>query len=150
LLDEIDKAEPVLPDNLLVPLGSQEFRVEARSMPVTVTRFHRPLIVITSNDERDLSAAFRRRCVRVRLGLPSPDQLVDIACGHVDIERAFVEDISRRLFSESGSGSVGLSPAEFIDAVRAAAAFRGHLDAERRWEQVRVILGWPGTGPDPR
>jgi MoxR-like ATPase len=145
LLDEIDKAEPDLPNNLLVPLGSQELRVEGRRDAVEVTRRHRPLVVITSNQERDLPPAFLRRCVVTRTELPTPDQLVEIAAGHVDVEPAFVESVRDRFFAP-GDPNERMSPAEFVDAVRAARGLRGRADEERRWKQVRAILGWPEEG----
>jgi MoxR-like ATPase len=145
LLDEIDKAEPDLPNNLLVPLGSQELRVEGRAGVVTVTRRHRPLIVITSNRERDLPPAFLRRCVLLEIGLPAPAQLVAIAVGHVNVDREFVERVRDRLFVTDDS----VSPAEFVDAVRAARGFAGRPDEEERWRQVREILGWPAKGATP-
>lgn len=142
LLDEIDKAEPDLPNNLLVPLGSQELRVEGRAGAVVVTRRHRPLVVITSNQERDLPPAFLRRCVLLQIGLPAPAQLVAIAAGHVDVEPAFAERVRDRLFATDDR----VSPAEFVDAVRAARGFAGRPDEEQRWRQVRDILGWPAKG----
>lgn len=142
LLDEIDKAEPDLPNNLLVPLGSQELRVEGRADAVAVTRRHRPLVVITSNRERDLPPAFLRRCVLLEIALPAPAQLVEIATRHVDVEREFAERVRDRLFASDDR----VSPAEFVDAVRAAHGFAGRPDEEERWRQVREILGWPAKG----
>ena len=145
LIDEIDKADPDLPNNLLVPLGSYELRIEGISQGVKVTRRHRPLVVITTNQERDLSPAFLRRCVVMRVGLPRPAELVEIALGHVDVTRSFAQEVCDRLF-EPASVNDWMSPAEFVDAVRAARALLGRPDAELLWEQARAILGWPHAG----
>src|SRR5215469_2387146 len=56
LMDEIDKADPDVPNDLLVSLGSQRFRVEDLGREVSVA--NRILVFITSNNERSLPAAF--------------------------------------------------------------------------------------------
>jgi len=75
LIDEIDKADPSVPNGLLEALGQGTFSVLERAMvslhggecPV-------PLIVITTNEERELPSAFVRRCVVLELNLPSPEE----------------------------------------------------------------------------
>ena len=66
LIDEIDKADSDLPNSLLEVLGSREF-----PNPVTRAairpRHGLPLVVITTNEERELPAAFLRRCVVLTL-----------------------------------------------------------------------------------
>ena len=69
LVDEIDKADPDVPNDLLVPLGSYEFRVEDEA-PVVAE--HPPLVVVTTNEERELPRAFLRRCVILALEAPAP------------------------------------------------------------------------------
>ena len=60
LIDEIDKADIEFPNDLLRELDRMEFHVyETRQ---TVTARHRPLILITSNNEKELPDAFLRRC----------------------------------------------------------------------------------------
>ncbi|HEU0054654.1 MAG TPA: MoxR family ATPase, partial [Longimicrobium sp.] len=58
LLDEIDKADPDVPNNLLVALGSLEFLVSDLGLTVRGRREMVPLIVLTTNDERDIPDAF--------------------------------------------------------------------------------------------
>ncbi|MBX6316916.1 MoxR family ATPase [Pigmentiphaga sp.] len=60
LIDEIDKADIEFPNDLLRELDRMEFHVyETRE---TVRAIHRPLVIITSNNEKDLPDAFLRRC----------------------------------------------------------------------------------------
>ena len=60
LIDEIDKADIEFPNDLLRELDRMEFYVyETRQM---VKAVHRPLVIITSNNEKDLPDAFLRRC----------------------------------------------------------------------------------------
>jgi MoxR-like ATPase len=140
LIDEIDKAEPDLPNNLLVPLGSWELPVEGRARPVTLARTHRPLVIITSNQERDMPLAFQRRCLLLKLEYPTAAQLVEIAAHHVPASTAELRDrVRHELITTTDHG---ISPAEFIDAVRAAAALEqsGTPLDEEAWEDIRVIV----------
>ena len=84
LLDEIDKAEPDVPNNLLEVLGAFQFTVQESGTKVEARTTRPPLIVITSNDERDLPRAFLRRCVLLNLEPPTAEQLVAIAKLHFD------------------------------------------------------------------
>ena len=60
LIDEIDKADIEFPNDLLQELDKMEFFVYETSE--TVKAIHRPIIVITSNNEKELPDAFLRRC----------------------------------------------------------------------------------------
>ena len=79
LLDEIDKADPDVPNNLLQALGRLEFEVQELDIVVQVNAAEAPLIVITSNEERSLPDAFVRRCVVFRLATPSESELLELA-----------------------------------------------------------------------
>ena len=82
LIDEIDKAEPEVPNNLLDVLDQGRFRVTELDRWVCAHPSAVPFLVITSNQERALSPAFVRRCVVLRLDLPKEDDLVKIARAH--------------------------------------------------------------------
>ncbi|MBF0583457.1 MAG: AAA family ATPase [Magnetococcales bacterium] len=73
LLDEIDKAESETPNGLLEALGARQFTPLGRSRPVCV-QGGLPLVVITTNEERALPDAFLRRCLVLRLSLPTGEQ----------------------------------------------------------------------------
>lgn len=70
LLDEIDKADPELPNSLLEAFASLAFTVEATGRRITCPPERRPLIIITTNEERDLPMAFLRRVLVHQLTLP--------------------------------------------------------------------------------
>lgn len=70
LIDEIDKAEPELPNGLLEALGMGEFLPPGRHEPVRASEPH-PLVIITTNEERALPDAFIRRCLVLHLVLPT-------------------------------------------------------------------------------
>jgi MoxR-like ATPase len=69
LVDEIDKADPAVPNGLLDALGHGRFDVPG-DKPVVMDRARRPLVVITTNEERALPDAFLRRCLVLHLALP--------------------------------------------------------------------------------
>ncbi|WP_054691042.1 AAA family ATPase [Desulfosarcina cetonica] len=65
LIDEIDKADPDVPNNLLEVLGSHRFTVHETGDVIRDRRS--PLVIITTNEERELPGAFLRRCVVLHL-----------------------------------------------------------------------------------
>lgn len=83
LIDEIDKADPDVPNGLLVPLGSGRFEVRPTQQVVAVPEGRRIVVIITTNGERQLPPAFLRRCVVVRIPDPTPESLTEIARLHV-------------------------------------------------------------------
>ena len=127
LLDEIDKAEPDTPNDLLVPLGAGTFTVTdvEPALEIVNRRTQRPLVVITSNRERDLPPAFVRRCVALQLQAPSAKRLVAIATAHFGAQPAELHERLWRYFRDARRDAdrddVALpSTAEYLDAVYAA------------------------------
>lgn len=121
LLDEIDKADPDVPNNLLVPLGSLQFQVEETGETINGTEGNEPLVIVTSNDERDLPRAFLRRCVAIELPAADSDRLLDIGLAHFG-EQPWVRLIHKELCNTSAGkdGANFPSAAEFLDILRAA------------------------------
>ena len=80
LIDEIDKADIEFPNDLLRELDQMEFHVyETRE---TIRAVHRPLVIITSNNEKDLPDAFLRRCFFHYIRFPDRDTLRSIVDVH--------------------------------------------------------------------
>ncbi len=80
LIDEIDKADIEFPNDLLRELDRMEFYVfETRQ---TVRALHRPLVIITSNNEKDLPDAFLRRCFFHYIRFPDRDTMREIIAVH--------------------------------------------------------------------
>jgi len=80
LIDEIDKADIEFPNDLLRELDRMEFHVyETRQ---TIRARHRPLVIITSNNEKDLPDAFLRRCFFHYIRFPDRDTLQAIVAVH--------------------------------------------------------------------
>ena len=72
LIDEIDKADADLPNSLLECLGNGNFSVPYLDNPIVLDgeRVKKPLVIITTNEERELPGAFVRRCLVLHLSLP--------------------------------------------------------------------------------
>ncbi len=80
LIDEIDKADIEFPNDLLLELDRMEFHVyETRE---TVHARHRPIVVITSNNEKELPDAFLRRCFFHYIRFPDRETMEDIVEVH--------------------------------------------------------------------
>src|SRR6202040_3170052 len=79
LIDEIDKADIEFPNDLLLEIDRMEFHVyETRQ---TIKAKHRPIIIITSNNEKELPDAFLRRCFFHYIRFPDREtmqQIIDV------------------------------------------------------------------------
>ncbi|MFT4012864.1 MAG: MoxR family ATPase [Paracoccus sp. (in: a-proteobacteria)] len=80
LIDEIDKADIEFPNDLLQELDRMEFHVYETGE--TVAARHRPVVIITSNNEKELPDAFLRRCFFHYIRFPDPETLKRIVAVH--------------------------------------------------------------------
>jgi MoxR-like ATPase len=72
LIDEIDKADTDVPNGLLEALGASRFHPQGKDEPVECKGV-RPLVMVTTNEERSLPDAFVRRCLSLHLAFPEGD-----------------------------------------------------------------------------
>lgn len=131
LIDEIDKADADLPNALLDVLGNRSFDVPPLgNYTVNAQDRHWPLIIITTNEERELPPAFIRRCAVLNLNPPKKDEdfkdwLIKRGSVHEHLkiipaarETAAEQVLNDRKASErEGYPKVGL--AEYIDLLTA-------------------------------
>lgn len=80
LIDEIDKADIEFPNDLLVEIDKMEFFVYETGE--TIKAKHRPIIIITSNNEKELPDAFLRRCFFHFINFPDRDTMQQILDVH--------------------------------------------------------------------
>ncbi|MGL4311244.1 MAG: AAA family ATPase [Paracoccaceae bacterium] len=80
LIDEVDKADIEFPNDLLQELDRMEFHVYETGE--TIRARHRPVVIITSNNEKDLPDAFLRRCFFHYIRFPDEDTLRAIVAVH--------------------------------------------------------------------
>jgi len=90
LIDEVDKADLEFPNDLLHELDRMRFVVNETGDEVAATE--RPIVVITSNNEKELPDAFLRRCVFHFIDFPDPELMRRIVnVHHPDIDRDLVD-----------------------------------------------------------
>ncbi|MBE6045201.1 MAG: MoxR family ATPase [Clostridiales bacterium] len=91
LIDEIDKADLEFPNDLLWELDKMEFYINETKE--TVTAKHRPIVIITSNAEKELPDAFLRRCIFHYIEFPDAEKMEEIIRVHYgDIDKKLVEN----------------------------------------------------------
>ncbi|HJK90001.1 MAG TPA: MoxR family ATPase [Polyangiaceae bacterium LLY-WYZ-15_(1-7)] len=90
LIDEIDKADVEFPNDLLNELDRMRFWID--ELQEEVSAKHRPIVIITSNAEKELPDAFLRRCVFHFIDFPTPE-LMDriVRVHHPDLEERLAE-----------------------------------------------------------
>ena len=135
LIDEIDKADLEFPNDLLWELDQMEFYIpETRE---TVRARQRPIVIITSNAEKELPDAFLRRCVFHYIEFPDREQMERIVRVHLpDIEEALVEQALEAFYWLRGLRDIEKKPStsELVDWLRALAA--GGVDPQRITEKI--------------
>jgi MoxR-like ATPase len=161
LIDELDKSDADLPNDLLSIFEDAEFgipeleRIRAHTPAVRVFTSDRngsatltdgrvacaafPVIIITSNGEREFPAAFLRRCLRLEMREPDANQLAAMVANHM-LDRDGVH--SSRLISEFVKKSAaldGLPADKLLEAVYLATsgAFR---ENDKSWERLLEAL----------
>ncbi len=140
LIDEIDKSDINLPNDLLNLLEEGEFDIPAlkrlakyNQNPVEVGTADNlnfpliggevlcqsfPLIVMTSNDERDFPPAFLRRCLQVEMPKPTEEDLTTIVKAHLGAEIAQeVTDLITEFASRRDREAVNLATDQLLNAV---------------------------------
>ncbi|MGI6747476.1 MAG: AAA family ATPase [Anaerovoracaceae bacterium] len=86
LIDEIDKADLEFPNDLLWELDKMEFYITETKE--TIKTIHRPIVIITSNAEKELPDAFLRRCIFHYIEFPNPEKMEEIVKVHFgDVEK---------------------------------------------------------------
>lgn len=135
LIDEIDKADPSVPNGLLESLGNNGFRVSHTGESVELPKGQKPpLVMITTNEERELPAAFLRRCFVLVMNFPpegvdtdtflrerarvsfSEEEISDEVCS--EITKQLLKD--RKAAADSGLAKPGA--AEFLDLAKVLVA----------------------------
>ena len=130
LIDEIDKADLEFPNDLLWELDRMEFHIPETGE--TITAKHRPVVIITSNAEKELPDAFLRRCVFHYIAFPDQEMMSDIVHAHYpDIEDHLLELAMRAFYQVRGLPTVAKKPStsELLDWLQALRL--GGVDPEK-------------------
>jgi MoxR-like ATPase len=166
LVDELDKSDIDLPNDLLTVFEEGRFAIEEllrlppeqRSVSVRtadggqaqvtdgqVACWAFPFVVITSNEEREFPAAFARRCLRYDIEPPGPERLAAIVAAHLGEEAlAQARPLVEAFLVEQGNGSVAVD--QLLSAIQLARA--GADEDREQWEDLlRTLWRHLETGP---
>ena len=116
LIDEIDKADIEFPNDLLHELDQMEFHVYETGEQVRAD--HRPIVIITSNNEKELPDAFLRRCFFHYIKFPDAETLAQIVQVHYpDIRKNLLSTAPEVFFDLRGVPNLKKKPStsELID-----------------------------------
>lgn len=138
LIDEIDKADLEFPNDLLWELDKMEFYIhETRE---TIKAKERPIVIITSNAEKELPDAFLRRCIFHYITFPDRDQMTEIVHAHFEnLEENILKNALDTFYWIRSIKDVRKKPStsELIDWIRALTI--SGIDPEHLREQLPFL-----------
>ena len=120
LIDEIDKADLEFPNDLLWELDRMEFYIPETK--ATVKANERPIVIITSNAEKELPDAFLRRCIFHYIDFPTAEQMEQIIRVHLgDVDEALLAQSLQAFYWLRSLPQVEKKPStsEIIDWIQA-------------------------------
>ena len=140
LIDEIDKADIEFPNDLLRELDRMDFFVyETRE---TIRALHRPIVIITSNNEKELPDAFLRRCFFHYIRFPDAETLTRIVDAHYPgIKRELVNEALTAFFNVREAPALKKKPStsELLDWIKLLVAEDIPLEVLREKNARKVI-----------
>jgi len=120
LIDEIDKADLEFPNDLLWELDQMSFYIpETRE---TIVAKHRPIVIITSNAEKELPDAFLRRCIFHYIAFPDPEGMERIVrVHHPNLEKKLLQQALETFYALRSVPNIQKKPStsELIDWLQA-------------------------------
>ena len=120
LIDEIDKADLEFPNDLLWELDKMEFYISETKE--TVQTKHRPIVIITSNAEKELPDAFLRRCIFHYIEFPDKAKMEEIVRVHYgDVEKDLLEQAMAAFYDIRAMRDIQKKPStsELLDWLKA-------------------------------
>src|SRR5689334_6763562 len=140
LIDEVDKADIEFPNDLLLELDRMQFFVyETRR---TITARHRPIVLITSNNEKELPDAFLRRCFFHYIRFPDRETMERIVQAHYpDIKKELAREALNVFFQVREVPGLKKKPAtsELLDWLKLLMVEDMPVEALRTNEKQLVI-----------
>jgi MoxR-like ATPase len=123
LIDEVDKADLEFPNDLLNELDEMSFYIPETDE--TISAIHRPVVIITSNNEKELPDAFLRRCIFHYIEFPDPALMEEIVKVHFpNIKSNLLKDALETFYSLRKIDDLRKKPStsELIDWIQALMA----------------------------
>lgn len=124
LIDEVDKAKRDFTNDLLHELDQMAFFIDETGEEVAAKQ--RPIVIITSNHERDLPEPVLRRSVYHFIDFPPVEQMTEIVKAHIpDVNERLLESATNRFYEIRGVDSLQKKPStsEMLDWIRVLQAF---------------------------
>jgi len=138
LIDEIDKADLEFPNDLLAELDEMRFYIPETKEEIAAKQ--RPMVVITSNSEKELPDAFLRRCVFHFIEFPNDEMMRKIVKVHFpDLEKKMVDAALKKFYEVRDRPSLAKKPStsELIDWIHALLALG--VDAKSLQDEVPLL-----------
>ena len=138
LIDEIDKADLEFPNDLLWELDRMEFHIPETGR--TVKAKHRPVVIITSNAEKELPDAFLRRCVFHYIAFPDKELMAEIVKVHYpDLDDRLLTQVLEAFYKIRSLPQIKKKPStsEIIDWIQALV--HGGVDPDRIVKEVPYL-----------
>ena len=138
LIDEVDKADIEFPNDLLHELDAMSFVVNETGDHHLAK--HRPLVIITSNNEKELPDAFLRRCIFHFIAFPEAEQMAKIVhVHHPQVEQQLVDEAIAKFYWIRGLDQVRKPPStsELVDWI--GALVKGGIPLEAITERVPYL-----------
>ena len=135
LIDEVDKADIEFPNDLLHELDRMNFRVFETGDLHQAT--HRPLVIITSNNEKELPDAFLRRCIFHFIAFPDRELMSKIVkVHHPNVKQTLIEEAIARFYYVRSIDGLRKAPStsELIDWI--GALIRGGISEDELTERL--------------
>jgi MoxR-like ATPase len=145
LIDEVDKADIEFPNDLLRELDRMEFYVYETQQLIQAKK--RPMIIITSNNEKELPDAFLRRCFFHYIRFPDRDTLERIVNVHYpDIKSSLVKEALEVFFGVREIPGLKKKPStsellDWLKILMSEQILPEHLNANRRARQIPQLHG---------
>ena len=140
LIDEIDKADIEFPNDLLLELDRMEFHVYETGETVKAEK--RPIVVITSNNEKELPDAFLRRCFFHYIRFPDADTMKAIVDAHYPgLKPRLIEEALRQFFAVRETPGLKKKPttSELLDWIKLLVSEDIDLETLREKDPRKLI-----------
>lgn len=135
LIDEVDKADLEFPNDLLWELDRMEFYIPETKETIRAKK--RPIVIITSNAEKELPDAFLRRCIFHYIAFPTQQQMEQILRVHfTDLDARLAYQALQTFYAIRAIDSIEKKPStsELVDWIRALQL--GGVEVERIGREI--------------
>ena len=133
LIDEVDKADLEFPNDILLELDEMRFTVMETDDEIVAR--HRPVVIITSNNEKELPDAFLRRCVFHFIDFPDRELMKEIVdVHHPNLDATLLDQVLIKFYWLRGQPEMRKKPStseliDWIAALRRSGITTGQVEA---------------------